>query len=91
MNMKSPAIDQVQTALAAIIEALKADGYLAEVEITEGDVAMRIMAGPDACADCLSPRAVLEPMILQQLRSNGLSQGLTLVYPQIDGPEPMQP
>lgn len=89
--MKSPATDQVQIALAAIIEALNADGYLADVEITDGDVAMRIVAGPDACADCLSPRAILEPMILQQLRSNGLSHALTLVYPHVDGSDAIRP
>lgn len=91
MNMKSPATDQVHTALAPIIEALNADGYLADVEITDGDVAMRIVAGSDACADCLSPRAILEPMILLQLRSNGLSHALTLVYPPVDGSDPMRP
>jgi hypothetical protein len=79
--MNSPDVDQVQNALAPIIEALKADGYLADLEITGRDVALRIVAGPDACADCLSPRTILEPMILQQLRINGLTQVLTLSYP----------
>lgn len=77
--------EAVQAALMPLIGSLRADGYDAIVEQKPGLVLFRIIAGPDACADCLSPRSVLEPMILRQLRREGFQDQVQVEYPEGEG------
>jgi hypothetical protein len=74
----------VADALAPLVSALEADGYGAVIDERPDVIAFQITAGPDACADCLSPRAIVAPMITNALQQAGYSQRLELTYP---GPE----
>jgi hypothetical protein len=71
----------VETALAPIVATLEADGYGAVVTESSGVVHFRVTAGPDACEDCLSPRDVMEPIIVNVLRRSGMPHRLELSYP----------
>ena len=71
----------MKLALAPIIEALEADGYSAVLREEPGVVYVRITAGPAACEDCLSPREIMQPIIVNVLRQNGLTHRLELTYP----------
>lgn len=73
--------DDPTIVLAPIIEALEADGYGASVHVKDGVVTFQIIATEDACADCLSPPSVLQPVITHLLQTAGLTQGLDLRYP----------
>ncbi len=56
-----------EASLRPLRTALEADGYLLNVSEEDGRVAARVFAGPDACADCLAPKAVLRAMLHQAL------------------------
>jgi hypothetical protein len=71
----------LEAALAPVIMALEADGYGAVVVEKPGVISIKIFAGPDVCEECLSPRKVLEPMIVHMLRQNGMDHELELSYP----------
>lgn len=77
--------EPIQQALMPLISSLRSDGYDAIVEQKPGLVLFRIVAGPEACADCLSPRSVLEPMILRQLRREGFQDQVQVEYPEGEG------
>jgi hypothetical protein len=77
--------DALEAALKPLISSLEADGYGAIVEAKPGLVLFRIVAGPEACADCLSPRSILEPMIVKQLRKQGFQEQVQLEYPEGEG------
>ena len=72
---------QLQTVLAPLVTALEADGYSAVIEEAPGLVSFEIVAGPDACEDCLSPRQVMTGIIESVLRQNGYLVELRLKYP----------
>lgn len=74
-------VDDLRRALSPVVSALEADGYEARIEHKPGVVLFRIVAGLEACADCLSPRSILEPMIVQQLRLRGFQDEVQLEYP----------
>lgn len=77
----------LEEALEPVATALAADGYGLEAARVDDDVVIRIVAGPDACDDCLSPRTVMEPMIRELLAEAGLDgTGLRLSYPGEPGP-----
>jgi hypothetical protein len=73
--------DQIVEALAPLVSALEADGYGAHIDEQHGVVAFTITAGPDACEDCLSPRVIMEPTIINVLRRAGFDHTLKLTYP----------
>ena len=50
---------QLEAVLAPLVNALEADGYGAVIEETPGLVSFQIVAGPDACEECLSPPQVM--------------------------------
>ena len=76
-----PSTQQVQAQLEGFRESLVADGYDLTVDaITDGTAHLRITAGPDACADCLIPKRMMQPLIEGELDSfPGLKVDLT--YP----------
>lgn len=72
---------QFHEALVPFISALEADGYTAHADL-RGDVfAFVIKAGPDACEDCLSPRAIMEPILLAALQRSGFTGRVEVRYP----------
>ncbi|MFC4950135.1 hypothetical protein [Pseudonocardia sp. GCM10023141] len=74
--------------LSPITSALEADGYSAHVTEGPGTLEMRIIAGAGVCADCLSPRSVVEPMINRLLQNGGITRKVTLIYPDTDPGQP---
>ena|GEM_PF-602832 len=63
--MNEPA---VAAALKPLQEALAADGYDLVVDgIRDGSISLRVLAGPNACADCLIPRPLFEQMVASVL------------------------
>ncbi|MGH3756693.1 hypothetical protein [Actinophytocola sp.] len=58
----------VSRAIADVTRVLAADGYEMAIEtVAAGNVAVSIVAGPDACADCLVPKAIMLEMIKDRL------------------------
>lgn len=75
---------RARAALEPVASALQADGYRLTVERDGPQEALRIRitATPDACADCLAPKPVIQPMIEQLLGADGVApEGLELIYP----------
>jgi hypothetical protein len=55
-------------ALQGFRDMLASDGYTLSWSVTDqGGVVVRIAAGPDACADCLVPRPVMEAIMSKAL------------------------
>jgi hypothetical protein len=77
--------NNIVDALTPLIQALEADGYSAEIGEGAGVISFKIVAGPDACVDCLSPRVIMEPTIIHVLRQAGFDQALELSYPSGSG------
>jgi hypothetical protein len=73
--------DRLRQALAPLLVGLDADGYDARVREMGKQVYVEIVARDGSCSDCLSPRAVMEPMITSLLRDAGFQQELVLTYP----------
>lgn len=71
----------VRQALAPLLTGLEADGYAAAVRETPDVVFVQIKAVGESCAECLTPRTVMEPLILGLLRDAGYRQTLELTYP----------
>ena len=78
-------VQAVETALASLRTGVQADGYDLRVESVENGVALvRIVAGPNACEECLVPKAIMAGTIKISLRSLPEISGVTLRYP-VDG------
>ncbi len=55
-------------ALSRFRDMLASDGYNLSWSVTEKDtVVVQIEAGPDACADCLVPRPIMEAIMADAL------------------------
>jgi hypothetical protein len=65
--------------LDPVLSALEADGY--EAVISEAPGAVHIRAGAEACAECLIPRSIMEPMLTQLLQDGGVAATLSVTYP----------
>jgi hypothetical protein len=74
-------MSRVEAALEPLVMALQADGYEAVVTEAPGEVLFKIVAGQNACEECLSPRSILEPIIQHALRAGGVEANLKLIYP----------
>ncbi len=54
-------IAALQEAIASVASMLSADGYALKVERADTEaLVLNVEAGPEACAECLVPAAVLE-------------------------------
>jgi hypothetical protein len=71
----------IEDLLSPISEALKADGYETTLSVGSSTISIAIEATASACAECLSPPEVLEPLIKDLLASGGRTERLELVYP----------
>jgi len=76
----------VESALRPVTEALEADGYTLEVSASENHgLRLEVIAGPEACEDCLVPKAMMERMVETALGGAGMTPlALEIVYP-VDG------
>jgi hypothetical protein len=80
MPSSSPA---VETALAALRTMLSADGYELELRDEGARVLVaEIKAGPDACADCLVPKDMMQVYFQKALSALGpQTPDVKLIYP----------
>ncbi|HHU30165.1 MAG: hypothetical protein QM368_08805 [Bacillota bacterium] len=63
----------LEKALSGIKETLAYEGYdLLAAERERGVIDVMIIAGPDACEECLVPTPVLREMIASELKENGI-------------------
>ena len=53
----------IGNALQPIVAALAADGYQLSATFEGGSLKVGIVAGPDACEDCLVPKSMMTVMI----------------------------
>jgi hypothetical protein len=68
-----------ESALTGLRDMLAADDYQLSVAESGDGIAVRITAGPDACADCLVPKAVMRGVLHNAL---GIAEeNITLEYP----------
>jgi hypothetical protein len=69
-------------ALQPAVEILESDGFGLEVGESGGAARVQIVAGADACHDCLIPRDVMLMMLQQMVADAGLPPtDIDLVYP----------
>jgi hypothetical protein len=62
--------EQVDAALQGLRDTLQADGYGLEWSLAEqNEIAINVVAGADACADCLVP-----PELMRTILSDALSE-----------------
>jgi hypothetical protein len=74
--------EAVEQALAGLRESFVADGYDLRVDGLDGDrVKLSILAGPEACEECLVPKPQMEGIILQSLKDFPDVRQLELHYP----------
>lgn len=80
---RQPDIESVVSALHPFSSGLEADGYTLQVGLADGEgLCVEIVAGPEACEDCLIPKEMFTQMIVSTLDSKGLAfERVTLVYP----------
>jgi hypothetical protein len=76
-------LGEVESAFGSVSGALEADGYRLAVSASENNrLRVEVIAGPEACEDCLIPKSMLEKMLVAALGGAGLpSLALELVYP----------
>lgn len=84
---------KIRELLSPFISGLEADGYQLAVSLEPDSIDLRVTAGPEACADCLIPKTMMEEMFRSRLTpaATGLPHAnLTLSYP-LDPPIPTPP
>ena len=76
-------LEPARSALRPFSGGLAADGYSLEVTRSgSGGLRVEIVAGPDACEDCLIPKDMFEGMVRSRLGSEGVEfSGISVVYP----------
>jgi hypothetical protein len=68
-----------ESALAGLRSTLEADGYRMAVTGSGGSVEVTIIAGPEACADCLVPKPIMRNILHAAL---GVPEAaIVLTYP----------
>lgn len=76
-------IESAVSALGPFASGLAADGYALEVgRVGSGGLRVEIVAGPDACEECLIPKEMFEGMVRSRLGSEGVEfTDVSVVYP----------
>jgi Fe-S cluster biogenesis protein NfuA len=78
-------IEAIEKALQPIRNSLQADGFDLKVEgFEEGVVSLVVLAGPDACIECLIPQEHIKLRIENRLK--GLVRTVRLRYPEHSEP-----
>jgi hypothetical protein len=66
MSLEGP--QELKDALQQLRDVLAGDGYDLDWALRSGNqVAVRVVAGPDACADCLVPQAIMAAILTDAL------------------------
>lgn len=74
-------IERIEEALQPIRNSLQADGFDLKVEAFEDGVAsVVVVAGPEACIECLIPQEHIKLRIEHRLK--GLARAVRLRYPE---------
>ena len=69
-------------AISETRKSLEASGFSVTCADEGGVLTLSLTAGPEACADCLVPRAVLELIVGRELAERGVQAGgVRVVYP----------
>lgn len=75
-------VRMVEEALSGIRTGYQADGYDLHVDgVSDGTVRVRISAGPDACEECLVPKAITVGMIKASLQALPEITEVEVTYP----------
>jgi DNA-binding transcriptional LysR family regulator len=70
-------IDQAQ--LEQLKQTLQADDYRLDVDVRDGSADVAIVAGPNACEECLVPKPLMQSMLAPALGVQ--PDDIRLVYP----------
>jgi hypothetical protein len=74
-------IETIERALQPIRDSLQADGFDLKVEGFEGGVvSLTVLAGPEACRECLLPQEHMQLRLESRLR--GIARFVRLRYPE---------
>jgi hypothetical protein len=66
--MSTEQVGTVDAALQGLRDTLQADGYLLEWSVEEqNQIGVRVVAGADACADCLVPPELMRTILADAL------------------------
>jgi len=77
--------ETIEAALRPIRNSLQADGFDLEVEVVEnGVVSLVVVAGPEACLECLIPEKHFKLRVEDKLK--GLARVVRLRYPETSQP-----
>ena len=77
--------ETIEAALRPIRNSLQADGFDLKVEVVEnGVVSLVVVAGPEACLECLIPEEHFKLRVEDKLK--GLARAVRLGYPEISQP-----
>ena len=77
--------ETIEAALRPIRNSLQADGFDLKVEVVEnGVVTIVVLAGPEACLECLIPEEHFKLRVEDKLK--GLARAVRLRYPEISQP-----
>lgn len=75
-------VAEVEGKLAGLREGFVADGYdLLVDEVSQGNVRVRIVAGPSACEGCLVPKNIVVEMLKAALNDDPGIHGVDVAYP----------
>jgi hypothetical protein len=77
-------LDDCQRALEPLQSTLAADGYVLRLESNASvanHLTLTVVAGPDACEECLVPAGLFTEIVTRHLAAAGLSPNITVVYP----------
>ena len=76
-------IQQARERLQPAFDILHADGYDLEVAEADGVLDLTIVAGPEACAECLVPEPLMLSMLQDMLDPTGTAPpAVRLAYPE---------
>lgn len=60
---------ELDRALQGLRDVLGADGYRLDYAVQSGrELVVSVLAGPDACADCLAPKPLMEGILADALQ-----------------------
>ncbi len=75
-------VTAVDAAITATRRSLEASGFSVACAGRDDTLTVSVHAGPDACAECLVPKSVLESIIGGELAAQGIRvAGVEVVYP----------
>ena len=78
-----PDVARAVSALRPFSSGLAADGYSLEVRrFGSGGLRVEVLAGPEACEECLIPKDMFTGMVRSRLGSEGVQfSDISVVYP----------